>query len=194
MLSRFCLYGFLKNQQYYDPFLVLAFREKGLSFAAIGLLGMGRVGFDVCEVCRSIRVAIGFDQEYKAVLVGTGHLGGALLAHSGFARYGLQIVAAFDNDSRKIGRKIAGCTVKSMRTLKPFVNRHKVRLAILTTPVEVSQRLTDRLVSAGIKAIWNFTSTRLMVPADVLVRNEHMSIGLSEIAHHLKREHNHETA
>ncbi len=38
MLFRFSLYGFLKNQQYYDPFLILAFREKGLSFFMIGLL------------------------------------------------------------------------------------------------------------------------------------------------------------
>ena len=38
MLFRFCLYGFLKNQQYYDPFLILIFVEKGLSFAAIGIL------------------------------------------------------------------------------------------------------------------------------------------------------------
>ncbi len=38
MLRRFSLYGFLKNQQYYEPFLVLAFLEKGLSFFQIGLL------------------------------------------------------------------------------------------------------------------------------------------------------------
>ena len=38
MLWRFCLYGFLKNQQYFEPFLVLAFLEKGLSFFQIGLL------------------------------------------------------------------------------------------------------------------------------------------------------------
>ena len=38
MLRRFSLYGFLKNQRYYDPFIILAFREKGLSFFVIGLL------------------------------------------------------------------------------------------------------------------------------------------------------------
>lgn len=38
MLFRFSLYGFLKNQQYYEPFLILAFREKGLSFFMIGVL------------------------------------------------------------------------------------------------------------------------------------------------------------
>ena len=37
-LRRFCLYGFLKNQLYFEPFLILAFLEKGLSFLEIGLL------------------------------------------------------------------------------------------------------------------------------------------------------------
>ena len=31
---RFSLYGFLKNQTYYEPFLILALREKGLSVKA----------------------------------------------------------------------------------------------------------------------------------------------------------------
>jgi redox-sensing transcriptional repressor len=58
-------------------------------------------------------------------------------------------------------------------------------LAILTTPVGVSQLLTDRLVSAGIKAVWNFSPTRLSAPDDVLVRNEHISLGLAQVAYHL---------
>ena len=42
MLFRFSLYGFLKNQTYFEPFLVLAFLEKGLNFGMIGLGTMGR--------------------------------------------------------------------------------------------------------------------------------------------------------
>lgn len=38
MLFRFSLYGFLKNQRYFEPFLVLAFLEQGLTFATIGWL------------------------------------------------------------------------------------------------------------------------------------------------------------
>ncbi len=46
MLARFCLYGFLKNQKYFEPFLFLAFlKEKNLSFTQIGLL----IGFR--EIC-----------------------------------------------------------------------------------------------------------------------------------------------
>lgn len=38
MLFRFSLYGFLKNQRYFEPFLYLVFLEKGASFLVIGLL------------------------------------------------------------------------------------------------------------------------------------------------------------
>ncbi|MEA2013227.1 MAG: MFS transporter, partial [Verrucomicrobiota bacterium] len=37
-LFRFCLYGFLKNQIYFKPFLILVFLEKGFSFLDIGFL------------------------------------------------------------------------------------------------------------------------------------------------------------
>jgi redox-sensing transcriptional repressor len=153
---------------------------------AIGLQGMGRVGYEVCEVCRAIRTVLGFDQQYEAVLVGVGQLGSALLTYSGFARYGLEIVAAFDKDERKVGRTIAGCSVKPTKELTAFIKRRKIRLAILTTPVEVSQKMVDRVVAAGVQAIWNFTPGRLTAPEGVLVRNEHISMGLSEIAYHLK--------
>lgn len=156
-------------------------------FGAIGVLGMGRVGFDVCEVCRGIRVALGFDQPYEAVLVGVGHLGGALLAYRGFATYGLEIVAAFDKDAAKVGGVIGRCEVKPMRSLRPFIKKHGIRLAIITTPSSAAQTVADRVVAAGVSAIWNFSPTQIGVPARVHVRNEQISLGLAVLAHHLKR-------
>jgi len=38
MIKRFSLYGFLKNQKYYEPFIILFFLELGLSFTQIGFL------------------------------------------------------------------------------------------------------------------------------------------------------------
>ena len=48
MLFRFSLYGFLKNQKYWEPFLWLVFLDKGLSFTMIGVL----IGFR--EICVNI--------------------------------------------------------------------------------------------------------------------------------------------
>jgi MFS family permease len=51
MLFRFSLYGFLKNQRYFEPFLILALRDKGLSFLQIGvLLGFREVWVNLFEI------------------------------------------------------------------------------------------------------------------------------------------------
>ena len=51
MLFRFSLYGFLKNQRYFEPFLILAFVEKGMSFFAIGvLIAFREVATNVLEI------------------------------------------------------------------------------------------------------------------------------------------------
>ena len=42
MLFRFCLYGFLKNQRYFEPFLMLVLLKRGFSFLDIGWLVAGR--------------------------------------------------------------------------------------------------------------------------------------------------------
>lgn len=153
--------------------------------AAVGVRGRGRVGFDVTDVVEKIRGVLGFDQTHLAILVGAGHLGGALISYRGFARYGLRVVAAFDSDASKIGQEIAGCPIRHTRYMRAFIIRHQIKLAILATPVEAAQRIADRVVAAGIKAIWNFTPTRLSVPRGVFVRDEHISLGLAPLAHYL---------
>ncbi|MDP8225281.1 MAG: MFS transporter [Candidatus Lernaella stagnicola] len=51
MIRRFSLYGFLKNQQYFEPFLILYLRDLGLSFTMIGvLIGYREVLVNLFEV------------------------------------------------------------------------------------------------------------------------------------------------
>ena len=38
MFPRFALYGFLKNLRFFDPFIILIFREAGMSYLQIGFL------------------------------------------------------------------------------------------------------------------------------------------------------------
>jgi len=48
MYFKFCLYGFLKNQRFFDPFIILFFREMGMSFLNIGAL------FSIREISTNI--------------------------------------------------------------------------------------------------------------------------------------------
>jgi len=189
-------YGHLTREYAKNPLVTVTSAQIGAAldvepsqvrkdFGAVGLSGVSRVGYQVCDVCRAIRRELGFDEPYAAVLVGVGHLGSALLNYASFEQYGLVIVAAFDGDNDKVGEVVGDLAIRSVHTLKRFIEENEVSVAVLTTPVEVSQRLAELVVDAGVKAIWNFTPRRLTVPDDVLVRNEHISVGLAEIAYHL---------
>ena len=154
-------------------------------FGAVGLAGMAHVGYEACEVCRGIRVALGFDDPYTGVVLGAGRLGGAILGSSELERYGLRIVGAFDSDPFKVGRRVAGHLIQPVDELPSFFRDRTPRLAILTVPGSAAQALADLAVHLGAEAIWNFTPTRLRVPPPILVRNERISAGLAEISYHL---------
>ena len=49
-----------------------------------------------------------------------------------------------------------------------------VDIAILTVPYDAAQPVTDYMVEAGIKYIWNFAPVVLAVPDDVQVWNENL--------------------
>lgn len=51
MLARFSLYGFLKNQRYFEPFIILFFLNIGLSFTQIGfLIGFRELAINLLEI------------------------------------------------------------------------------------------------------------------------------------------------
>ncbi len=155
--------------------------------AMIGVRGVPHVGYSAAEIMQAIREILGFGQVHKAVLVGAGRLGGALAAYHGFMKYGLRIVGVFDDDPGKIGTAIEGHLIYDTADLEKVIERSQVRLAILTVPAEACQALADRLVRAGISGIWNFGPTTLTVPERVVVRHEHIVVGLAELAYHLQR-------
>ena len=154
--------------------------------AAIGVRGVPRLGYLAAEVVDAIRQVLGFDTIHRAILVGAGRLGGALAAYRGFVKYGLRIVGVFDQDPGKVGTTIGAHFIYSTTELEAVIERNNVHLAILAVPAEACQALADRLVRAGIAGIWNFGPTTLTVPSGVVVRHEHIVVGLAELAYHLQ--------
>ena len=154
--------------------------------AAIGLKGCPRVGFVTRDVMQEIRRALGFDVAYRAVVVGAGRLGGAIASYMAFGDYGLNIVAMFDADPNRVGLMIGSHVVQPADQLERIVGEHEVLLGILAVPADAAQGLADRLVQAGVKAIWNFAPTAVTVREGVVIRHEHLSVGLAELSYHLK--------
>lgn len=67
-----------------------------------------------------------------------------------------------------------------------FVRENKVDIAILTLPRDAAQQLTNVLVDAGIRAIWNFTNVELDVgDSSTLVENIHFADSMLVLTYHL---------
>lgn len=140
-----------------------------------GIKGKPRVGYNVYELCHTLEDYLGFNKLNEAFLVGAGNLGAALMAYQESQTLGLKIIAAFDINENKIGKQIGGIHVLEYDKMFNLAGRLNVRIAILTTPNKVAQQVAEDLVDCGIKAIWNFTLTKLELPQEIVVENTSMS-------------------
>lgn len=142
---------------------------KDLSFVDIS--GRTRVGYDVDELINVLEDFLGFTNMHTAFLFGVGSLGGALLSDSGLHQFGLKIVAAFDINPKIVGTDINGIPVFHTDDFEQKMKEFDVNIGVLTVPIEISQQITDMMVSAGMKAVWNFTPFRIRVPENIVVQN-----------------------
>ena len=78
---------------------------------------------------------------------------------------------------------IRGIEIRSVDELEPFIRENDIQIAALTIPKTKAPEIADRLVGAGIKAIWNFAHTDLVVPDDVVVENVHLSESLMRLSY-----------
>lgn len=136
--------------------------------------GKCRVGYIVKELKKSIETTLGFAKTKNAFIIGAGNLGMALAKYDNFTHYGLNIIALFDNDTKKIGKAINNKIVLDIDKLPNLSRKSGVDIAILTVPREYAQLTADFLVKHNIKYIWNFTPVVLSVPKDVQVWNENL--------------------
>ena len=157
--------------------------RKDLSY--LGESGRPGVGYNVQELASQLEQFLGLKETKEAVLVGVGNLGRALASYPGFARYRLRIAALFDNNPTKIGSRIGGNVVHSLDDLPPFVREHKIGIGILAVPAPQAQGAAERMVEAGITAIWNFAPVSLRMPNHVLVFNEDLAARLATMSYYI---------
>jgi redox-sensing transcriptional repressor len=153
----------------------------------IGYKGKPKAGYSILGLKKAIEEFLGINYENTAILIGAGHLGSALSQYPGLAQYGLRLVAIFDNDPAKTGSILGAFTILPMESLQRVVRSFDVGIAIICVPKDAAQAVAGRIVSLGIKAIWNFSPTQLAVPSDIVVRNENIALGLAILSHYLKR-------
>lgn len=150
-----------------------------------GEVGTARVGFSVMGLVIRIREFLGWNNAHDAFLVGAGNMGKALLGYKDFEKYGLNIVAAFDKDTRKVGSRVFGKEVLPLVKLPNLAKRMHVHIGIVCVPAEHAQGVVDLMVHAGIRAIWNFAPAPLRIPEGVILENARLTQSLAVLTNNL---------
>ncbi len=142
---------------------------KDLSY--LNIKGKTRIGYEVAELERGLNDFLGFHQCHRAVMMGVGSLGRALITDSGLSRYGLKIVAGFDVDPEVIGTEIGGTPVFDISELKARRQALNAEIAVIAVPVENAAEVADLCVESGIKALWNFTPFHIKTSPEITIEN-----------------------
>ena len=148
--------------------------------------GKPKMGRDINLLINDIQSFLGYNSYTKAAVIGVGHLGNALMNYRGFNEFGLDVVCGFDVDSSIVGSKVNGKEIYSIYQLAAKLEELDIKIAILVTPIDAAQEMTNRLVNANIKGIWNFVPTHLNVPNSVVVENINLASSLAILEHKLK--------
>ena len=148
--------------------------------------GKPKVGYEIEELIHDIEEYLGCYNINKAVLVGVGSLGKALLGYNGFKDYGLEIMGAFDSYSGIIGNEIKGVLVQSMDRLNAFIKENNIHIGIIAVPAQFAEEVCDSLVEGGVQAIWNFAPTILKERDGVIIQTENMASSLAVLSRHLE--------
>ncbi len=153
-------------------------------FSYFGVFGTPGVGYKTEKLIRQIKKILRLDVVRKAALVGVGNLGSVVLSYPGFMVYGLDIVAAFDTDTKKIGRKVNNITIENASKLQTL-RRRKIELAIIAVPPDAAQRTAEALVKAGVKGILNFSPCYIAVPRKVKVITIDIAMDLARLPYYM---------
>ena len=146
--------------------------------------GRPRVGYKTSSLIKDFDNFLHVDKNTKAVIVGAGKLGRALLGYNQFSKFGVEIMAAFDSDIDKIDNK----KIFSINRLKDFITENKVKIGIITVPKDQAVEVYNNLIDCGVKGIWNFAPAVLKRNPKVLVKQQNLALSLAHLNIMLRNE------
>jgi redox-sensing transcriptional repressor len=154
--------------------------------AYFGEFGVRGVGYYVKDLRRHLRQILGLDRRLHVAIMGAGNLGLALADYPGFRQEGFEIAALFDAANEKIGHESrGGVPIYDVKDLKRVARRDRLDIGVIAVPAQHAQPVVDQVVSAGIKAILNFSPGAIKVPDNVKLKSVDLTVSLESLSFYL---------
>jgi len=154
--------------------------------AYFGEFGTRGVGYNSRELYNYIMKILGLDKRWSIAIIGAGNLGRALSQYKGFQQRGFDVICIFDNDPKKIGKKLANIDIYSLDMLEEKVKELDIDLGIIAVPALAAQDVADKLVSVGIRGIINFAPVNITVTENIILRRVDLAAQLEYLTYYLE--------
>ena len=159
----------------------------GQDLNCFGGFGQQGYGYNVKYLHAKISELLGVNEGFRAVIVGAGNLGRALAATHMFDRRGVNRVAMFDVDPSIVGTRICGVPVYHIDELYDFCKRENVSIGVLSVPKDAAREVSETMIRAGVKGLWNFANMELEFDEeDVVIENIHLGDSLMKLCYEIK--------
>lgn len=153
-----------------------------------GGFGQQGYGYNVKYLYEEIGKILGLNEKHNIIVIGAGNLGQALANYVKFEKLGFMIIGLFDVNPALDGVTVRGIKIHMLEELEQFCAENQVDIAALTMPKAKADAIANRLVDAGIHAIWNFAHVDLeLLDKDVVVENVHLSDSLMQLSYNVAR-------
>ncbi len=144
-----------------------------------GGFGMQGYGYNVNYLFAKISEILGVSAGFKAVIIGAGDLGRALVHLSMFEKRGVDIVALFDTDCEAEGKDCAGVPVYPISELESFCADNQVDIGVIACEKKYVKAIAKRCVDLKLKGLWNYMGVELPYTDDeIVVENIHLGDSL----------------
>ena len=151
-----------------------------------GGFGQQGYGYSVKGLKEEIKKILGLNNKYKTILIGAGSFGAAIVKHLDFEKLGYDLIASFDNDKEKVGKKIGEQTIKDVSEIDDFCAENKVEVVILCIPKKNVENILDKLYGFGIRNFWNFSHYDITSRYnDAVVENVHLNDSLMTLCYRI---------
>jgi len=145
----------------------------------IKMHGNRRGGYNIVTMLERVKASLGGTEPQKAIVVGCGNLGRALLNNESFHRDGIELISGFDVNPP--ASHIGGIPIYHMKKLSEVIHAAHVKVALMTVPSSAAAEVRDSLLANGIRGILNFTSTELSGMGSCIIRNVNISLELESL-------------
>ena len=147
--------------------------------SGFGKFGKRGVGYNVDSLVSQIRKILRTAGQHNIALFGAGHLGQAIAGSDIFADHGFRVVALFDTDPKKVGKKVKdSLEVRPFEDFRKVVQQEEIVVGVIAVPTEAAQAVADELVANGVKIIFNYSEALLSVPPEVTVHSSSPAVDL----------------